>query len=262
MTEQNTLSAGLSVDWLALREPADADARSAALLDVLSPAGPLAVHDLGSGTGSMLRWLAPRLPGPQHWTLYDRLPGLLDAARRTSTVDMFGTPVGIATTARDITTLTPTDLDGVSLVTASAVLDMLTTAELSAVVEACAGAGCPVLWTLTVVGEISFVPADARDSAHAAAFNAHQRRGGRLGPSASSVAAQLFRRHGYAVTVRPSPWRLGAGNRALAQEWLRGWVGAAVEQNPALSGGYLADRLAAPFEVLVGHEDLLALPPT
>jgi hypothetical protein len=259
---ESALSVGLSVDWLALREPADAEARSVALLGELSPAGPLVVHDLGSGTGSMLRWLAPRLPGPQHWTLYDRLPGLLDVARRTTTVDSSGTPVDISATARDITTLTPADLDGVSLVTASAVLDMLTTDELTAVVAACAGAGCPVLWTLTVVGEISLVPADARDSAHAAAFNAHQRRGGRLGPSASSVAARLFRRHGYAVTVRPSPWRLGAGNRALAEEWLRGWVDAAVEQDPALSGDYLAHRLTSPFEAVVGHEDLLALPPT
>ena len=51
------------------------------------PAGrrpPLLVHDLGSGTGSMVRWLAPRLPGPQHWVLHDRDPDLLAAAPRTS----------------------------------------------------------------------------------------------------------------------------------------------------------------------------------
>ena len=32
---------------------------------------PLVVHDLGSGTGSMMRWLAPLLPGPQTWVLHD-----------------------------------------------------------------------------------------------------------------------------------------------------------------------------------------------
>jgi hypothetical protein len=26
------------------------------------------IHDLGCGTGAMGRWLAPVLPGPQHWS--------------------------------------------------------------------------------------------------------------------------------------------------------------------------------------------------
>ncbi|MDN5934161.1 MAG: class I SAM-dependent methyltransferase, partial [Pseudonocardia sp.] len=64
-------------DWLALREPADAAARSTDLLGDLAPA---VIHDLGCGTGSMLRWLAPRLPTPQHWVLHDRDTALLDRA--------------------------------------------------------------------------------------------------------------------------------------------------------------------------------------
>ena len=56
-------------DWLALREPADAAARSAELVDRLALRSPLLIHDLGSGTGSMARWLAPRLPAPQRWVL-------------------------------------------------------------------------------------------------------------------------------------------------------------------------------------------------
>lgn len=257
----SVISGGLSVDWLSLREPADAVARAADLVDDLALTGPLVIHDLGSGTGSMMRWLAPRLPGPQHWTLYDQLPDLLATARRLTTVDRAsGTPASIDTRARDIATLTPADLRGVSLVTASALLDMLTLAQLEALVAACVGAGCPVLWTLSVVGEISVVPADARDPAHRTAFNAHQRRDGRLGPAASSVAAALFRQHGYTVTTRPSPWRLGPDHRALAREWLRGWVDAAVAEDPSLAGDYLAARLASPFDVVVGHEDLLARP--
>ena len=53
-------------DWLALREPAGAAARSTGLVEVLRahlPTDGLLVHDLGSGTGSMARWLAPRLAG-------------------------------------------------------------------------------------------------------------------------------------------------------------------------------------------------------
>ena len=57
----------LTPQWLALREPADAAARAADLADLLGrhvPAtGRWVIHDLGCGTGSMGRWLAPRLPG-------------------------------------------------------------------------------------------------------------------------------------------------------------------------------------------------------
>src|SRR5688500_1818912 len=70
-------------DWLALREPADAAARSSALAELVAQhcgGGPLTVRDLGCGTGSMLRWLAPQLPGPQRWYLHDRDPVLLARA--------------------------------------------------------------------------------------------------------------------------------------------------------------------------------------
>ncbi len=38
------------------------------------------IHDLGCGTGAMGRWLAPLLPGPQHWVLHDRDADLLEVA--------------------------------------------------------------------------------------------------------------------------------------------------------------------------------------
>ncbi|OSC54189.1 SAM-dependent methyltransferase, partial [Streptomyces sp. 4F] len=65
-----------------LREPADAAARAHDLLDPLrirlanlpSRADGLVVHDVGCGTGSMGRWLAPLLDGAQHWVLHDRDP--------------------------------------------------------------------------------------------------------------------------------------------------------------------------------------------
>ena len=72
-------------DWLALREDADAAARAPELVDVLraslgTRARPVLVRDLGCGTGSMGRWLAGRLPGPQTWVLHDRDPRLLARA--------------------------------------------------------------------------------------------------------------------------------------------------------------------------------------
>ncbi len=74
----------VSPDWLRLRQPADAAARSRALVrrirHRLPDRAPTVVHDLGCGSGSMGRWLAPLLPGPQHWVLHDRDADLLDLA--------------------------------------------------------------------------------------------------------------------------------------------------------------------------------------
>src|ERR671923_40370 len=75
---------GVSPDWLYLREPADAAARSAELADRLgrhlATARRFVIHDLGGGSGAMGRWLAPRLPGPQHWVVHDRDADLLELA--------------------------------------------------------------------------------------------------------------------------------------------------------------------------------------
>jgi SAM-dependent methyltransferase len=269
--------------WLSLREEADATARASDLLTPLRRdltrrhlttgaarlPGRLVICDLGCGTGSMARWLAGRLPGPQHWILYDRDPELLDhAAAQAVGLTADGAPVTVQTGQRDITALTADDLAGVSLVTASALLDMLTREEVDRLAAACVGAGCPALLTLSVVGQVELLPADPLDEEIGAAFNAHQRRraGDRrlLGPDAPDAAAEAFTRYGAAVLVRPSPWRLGADQSALTGEWLRGWVGAACEQRPALAApaaGYLGRRLAAAaageLAVVVGHRDLL-----
>lgn len=247
------MTAIVSPDWLTLREPADAAARSAELADRLAahlPAGRLVIHDLGGGSGAMGRWLAPRLHGPQHWVVHDLDAELLELA-------VAAPPPAATVEARrsDVTRLTPGDLAGASLVTASALLDLLTAAELDRILGACAG--LPMLIALTVVGRVRLDPAEPLDARIGAAFNAHQRRAGRLGPDA------VVRLPAGAV-VRPSPWRLDAAHGDLIAEWLRGWVAAACEQDPALAGAagaYLDRRLArAGLEVTVDHADVLVLP--
>jgi hypothetical protein len=249
-------------DWLALRESADADARALSLLDPLRArlAGVprLLIRDLGSGTGSVARWLSGRLPGPQHWILHDRDPDLL--ARAT----VPGDDVIVETRIGDLTGLRAEDLGGTSLVTASALLDLLTYDEVNRLAEACVEAGCPALLTLSVAGRVELIPADPLDVEFTAAFNAHQRRevDGRrlLGPDAVAVTTEAFERLGAVVTAAPSPWRLGADQAALTGEWLKGWVAAACEQRPDLApeaGAYLGrGRVTA----VVHHVDLLALP--
>jgi SAM-dependent methyltransferase len=262
--------------WLALREPADAAARSTALVEELHPY--LAddrvtmVHDLGCGTGSMARWLAPRLSGPQHWVLHDRdaeLLALAEADPPRGSSD--GAQVGVETRHHDITRLAPSVLEDASLVTVSALLDMLTSDELDRLVHDCASTGCPLLLTLSVTGRVELAPADPADRAFAAAFNEHQRRasdiGRRLGPDALEAAVDGFARLGREVEVRPSPWRLGPDSAELTREWLAGWVGPACEQRPELEQlrhSYVERRLAELEEgrlsVTVHHQDVLVRP--
>ncbi|MEA2313121.1 MAG: hypothetical protein QOE28_3089 [Solirubrobacteraceae bacterium] len=252
----------VSPEWLVLREPADAAARSgelaARLRRHLPASGRLVIHDLGGGSGAMGRWLAPRLRGPQHWVVHDRDPDLLELA---AVAPPRAAAVTVETRRSDVTRLSRDELAGADLITASALLDLLTADELAGMLGACSGR--PLLLELTVAGRVALSPAEPLDARIEAAFNAHQRRGGLLGPDAVAAAVDALR--GAEVLVRPSPWRLDASHADLAAEWLRGWVGAACEQEPALSAdAYLRRRLAqaaaGELAVTVDHADLLVLP--
>lgn len=267
----------VSPDWLRLREPADAAARSLGLRwtlgRVLADTPRHVVHDLGSGTGSMGRWLAPRLPGRQHWVLHDRDAALLAvAAAHPPTAALDGAAVSVETRTGDLTRLGADDVADATLITASALLDMLTLEEMERVVARCVQARCPVLLTLSVTGRVRLTPGALLDARIETAFNDHQRRraGERalLGPDAAAAARDLARGRGARVLVAASPWRLGADAAALAAEWLTGWLAAAVEQRPDLLdpvAGYAGLRRAqlagGGLGVLVDHVDLLVLPP-
>ena len=266
----------VSPQWLRLREPADAAARSAELAERLArhlaAASSLVIHDLGGGSGAMGRWLAPRLPGPQHWVVHDLDADLLElAVADAPDAAADGAAVTVEARRSDISQLASGDLAGASLIVASALLDILTADELVGMLDACTRIGpVPMLLALTVVGRVTVIPTDPLDARLAAAFNAHQRRtttaGGRLGPDAVAAAVDELGGTGCEVLVRPSPWRLDAAHTALAVEWFDGWVAAACEQEPALAaeaGAYRARRLAhaaaEELAVIVDHADLLVL---
>lgn len=266
----------VSPQWLALREAADTAARAPDLVQSLRghlhADKPLVVHDLACGTGSTARWLAPLLPDRQHWVLQDWDADLLGEAAALA-APWAAKRAGLTVEVRrsDVTRLPADDLAGASLVTASALLDILTRAELRRFLATCVVPRCPVLLTLSVVGQVEILPEHPLDRSIAAAFNAHQRRNRGdsplLGPEAVGAAVGELTGLGYAVTVRDSPWRLGAGDFALASEWLTGWVDAACEHEPGLTrpaAVYLQDRLAAAangqLSVVVHHADLLGWP--
>ncbi|WP_214467747.1 class I SAM-dependent methyltransferase [Microbacterium flavescens] len=264
----------VSADWLTLREGADAGSRSRALATraarMLRP--PVTVHDLGSGTGSMVRWLAPLLPGPQTWVLHDWNPALLEHAARATVNDVEGQPIAMRTRVGELGHLRAADVAGASLVTASALLDVLAADEVEAIVQACVEAGTPALFGLSVTGRVTIDPLDPGDRVFEVAFNDHQRRSvdGRrlLGPDAVTVTAGLFRSRGWSVRVADSPWQLGGEDGALIAEWIDGWLAAAVAERPALqewAEEYARARTrqlaAGELRVAVHHEDLLAWPP-
>lgn len=265
----------VSSDWLALRETQDARARSLELARsaaAMMTARPIVVHDLGSGTGSMMRWLAPLLPGPQEWVLHDWNARLTDrAVDGPLPRDGAGRSVSVASRVGELADLRAADLSGASLVTASALLDVLTARELHAIVEACVDSGAPALLALSVTGEAHLDPWDPRDAVAGRAFNAHQRRevDGRrlLGRYGAPIARGLFERAGWRVRVASTTWQLDAGESRLLGEWFDGWVDAAAELRPELRDE-LADYRQVRWSQLqrgalsavIHHRDLLAWP--
>lgn len=271
--------------WLALREPVDHRSRSAAVMSLLASAwragGWSRVVDLGSGTGSNLRYLNPRLPGARHWTLVDHDADLLARATAPEGVEVTRVVGDLATAACDA--VRKPDVD---LATGSALLDLVSKDWLSGLAAACREGGCAALFPLTYDGGIQWqsaadvrLPADDPDDALVRrAVNAHQRRdkgfGPALGQMAGLTAEMLFRAAGYRVWLLPSPWRLGPDDAELAQALVDGWESAAVEEllgnaqggaeGAAAVRGWATRRRATigsgRFGLTVGHLDLLALP--
>jgi SAM-dependent methyltransferase len=266
--------------WLELREGVDHRSRAVELVPPLrewwTMHGCSSVLDLGCGTGSNLRYLAPRLSTPQRWTLLDHDAELL------ARIEAPGGDVEVDTLRGHLAREGLAEVSRAELVTASALLDLVSRSWLSALVDACTDAGCGALFALSYDGTIEWSTSedpsraeDALDAVMREALNAHQLRdkgvGPALGPAAGRIAEELFRGRGYRTWLAPSPWRLGPAESALAVALVAGWATAAAEERPdqadavrrwaARRGAWVADSTAEQdFALLVGHVDLLALP--
>ena len=297
-----------SADWLQQREPFDAIARTATAPRLGLPAlaalrpdrtTPLRVIDLACGTGANLRWLAPHLGGSQQWLVVDhdvgllqRWPACLAAAvgpargtvtRARSAVPLdeplsFRGPGFAATIVRH-----PLDLasqlealpwQAAHLVTASALLDLVSAAWLQRLVAAAVSARVALLFSLSADGRRRWLPRDRHDATVGALFEAHQGRDKGFGPALGARAApelrRLLRAAGWRVRTARSDWLLdGRANpraRALQRAMVIGIATAACEQEPAAGATVRAWQArrhasAANGSLCVGHIDLLALPP-
>jgi SAM-dependent methyltransferase len=293
--------------WLALREPADAAARADELvagLAGLSGSRPLAVLDLGCGTGANLRHLLP-LVAPltaamghgQQWTCVDHDPRLLAclpertsdwAARAGLTTRQSGDlleligaggAVRVSTMALDLMTgIDDLPLREGGLVTASALLDLVSADWLDRLLRRCRDARCALLFVLSYDGRCALEPSLDGDAEVIELVNRHQRGdkgfGVALGPAAAAEAEARCVALGYKARSAGSDWRIGTDAPALQTALISGWHDAALElieaggSISALSradlGAWRRARLgevaAGRSRLRVGHRDLLALP--
>lgn len=264
-----------SADWLALREPADHAARSAALTtriaDRLRARPGRRAVDLAAGSGSNVRYLLPRLPGVAHWTLVDYDAALLAQAWRLVAPVARDTGVDFDVRQGDLRALDALPLDGCGLVTASALLDLVSSDWLRAFAARCRAAGVDVLCTLSYDGRIVCEPPDEDDEHVRALVNRHQRTdkgfGPALGPDAAGAAVTAFEAAGFTVHTAESDWVLEGADAELQRQLLAGWAGAARELAPAEAAridAWLSGRLAqvdGAARIVVGHVDVLALAP-
>ena len=260
--------AGFSAEWLALREPVDHAARSPdlahAVLDALPRDAPLRILDLAAGTGSNLRFLRRATAKAEtDWLLVDHDPALLAHVAKSPDVD---------TRCVDLATLDDRGIfDGRTLVTASALLDLVSEAWLRALAVRCAQAGAAVLFALTYDGRITCSPRDPDDVEIVSLVNRHQHTdngfGPALGPDAIDAAAQCFEDLGYRVQRARSDWTLAPESRELQRQLIDGWARAAAEIAPAREAVVdawrdrrLAYVAAGSSTIVVGHEDLAGWP--
>lgn len=281
------MSSGFSADWLALREPADLAARDAGLMRDLGEAlgeraQPIEIVDLGCGTGSNLRGLAPHLPPRQRWRLVDHDPALLLRARDSLSVwaDSANDTGDTLVLARGASQLTvsfhqhdlATDLASAlgpapDLVTAAALFDLVSAPTIDRLAHEVSTRRARFHAALTYDGREEWQPPHPADAAMRVAFLRHlsgdKGFGAAAGQLAPGLMAEAFGRHLYRVRTAPSPWRLGPAEAALRSALAGGEADAVAETGLVPVSEIESWREARMREgsATIGHVDLLALPP-
>ncbi|WP_431275649.1 class I SAM-dependent methyltransferase [Variovorax ureilyticus] len=294
----NAFSAG----WLALREPFDREARAGACASfdleglaarLRGEASALTVLDLACGTGANLRALAPRLGGVQRWTLVDHDPRLLAAmpavftpwARATGLsmntgggrLCLEGSALKVEVEMLHCDLAQPLDaalLGRHRLITASALLDLVSVRWIDALAVCARKAEAALLFALSVDGSALWQPSLRDDDGVGRLFAAHQRRDKGFGPALGGDAVQWTAARlsslGYEVTQAASDWRIdgrdGAHSMAMLRAMVEGAAAAAIEQDPS-AAPWIRDWTAQRLDrverttLRVGHRDLLATLP-
>lgn len=262
---------GFSADWLGLREPFDTRFRSDEFVLSLGSrlsSRPLQAVDLGTGTGSNIRYIAPRLGGEQRWVAVDDDPKLIE--RQPPQLNGANFHCTVSPQRLDLAAdLKSLPLTGCQLVTASALLDLVSASWLESLASQCAVARTTVLFALNYDGRVQCTPHETDDEWLIDLVNRHQRGnkgfGLALGPDATRHACAAFDALGYRSQVTASDWLIEPDEQAMQRELIAGWIGAAREIAPSeherierWGRQRHAHLLAGTSRIRVGHQDFMA----
>lgn len=260
---------GFSVEWLDLREPADRAARAGELLQLTRswlqrfPAPVLL--DLGAGTGSTLRAVSSTRIATAKWRLVDLDNELLGEA-----VARHGKTHPLQIYSQDLNQVDQLPFAEVSLVTASAFFDLASGAFCDALMDQLVERRIGLYAALNYDGITHWSPAHPLDESVLAAFNRDQLRdkglGPALGPGGTEYLVRRLHNAGFAVHTAESPWLLSGEQKTMVENLVEG-IANAVAADPQIPSEALQDwRLFRLQSIgsgtcVVGHQDLLALPP-
>jgi hypothetical protein len=260
--------------------------------------------DLCTGTGSNLRYLLDRLPGRQHWLVVDRDAALLDevptrlatwARAKGCTVATVGRvsrlhgdhlDAHVETRQMNLDRLDGLLFEGRNLVTASALLDLVSESWLRTLATRCRAARAAALFSITYNGQWSCDPREPEDDLVRQLMNLHQKTdkglgGAAAGPEAWVAAEHAFVDAGYRVERATSDWSIEPSDREFQRELIEGWAFAASEIAPRYAASEIAPHHDAPHQagmiadwlrrrleqvdagrsrIVVGHVDMAALP--
>ena len=265
------------------------------------------ILDLGAGTGANLRYLAPHLGSGQRWRCIDQNPALLARLPQATTdwAERHGYRIDVETDTSSLRFAGPAwngsahceqrnlaaapgteaspkqaplppgfplPLPHAGLITASALLDLVSKDWLANLISSCRRARCTLLFALSFDGRVVLAPGSPEDSAVSRLVNLHQRGekgfGAALGPSAPDVAEHLLTTAGYWWRSAKSDWQIGSDEPELQQTLIAGWLQAALELEPRARPWLMNWRrarheqiAAGALQIQVGHRDLIALPP-
>ena len=267
---------GFSIEWLNLREASDHKARDRHLLKTAAnwlndlKSKDKVIVDLGSGTGSTIRGLQryTTLAPSIQWRLVDNDPELLAEA-----VHRHSEEYSIESFLVDLSATQKLPLESVSLITASALLDLVSSNFIrdlcQLIKEKNEGRPLGFYSALNYDGCIKWTPFHPLDAAILMNFNTDQRRdkgfGPALGPDATDFLKTQFHSTKFQCVSAKSPWLLGSADYLLTESLINGISDVAI-QTDGLTNSEIQDwktfriKNVRTGTCYLGHTDILVLP--